>query len=285
MSQLNNRLLQAYTFIAESKQTSVAGLEAGKQLGDSMREQVDAMQLSVEQATELDQLKSTVSTRLDQIVSAIDQYQAGEQQRENALSAKLDALAVQVKNMESASEQAEQRIEEQRQKALRDVLTQLPNREAYNIRLELECERWQRYKRPLTMVVCDVDHFKRINDKYGHLAGDKALHIIAKTLRQRLRKTDFIARIGGEEFVLLMPETEQNHALKVAEGAREAIANCPFHFKEQPVTITMSFGLSAFTEGDSADRVFGRADKALYRAKEGGRNQCKMADPPSHNSA
>ncbi|ARN74077.1 GGDEF domain-containing protein [Oceanicoccus sagamiensis] len=280
LSELNDRLLQAYQFISESEQANGAGREAGKQLSDSMREQVSAMQQSVDDATELDQLKSEVSTRLDQIVAAMDQYQAGEQQRESTLSEKLDALVIQVKNMESASEQAEQRIEEQRKKALRDVLTQLPNREAYNIRLEQEFERWQRYRRPLTMMVCDVDFFKRVNDSYGHLAGDKVLRIIAKTLGKRLRKTDFIARIGGEEFVVLMPETEENQAFKVAEGVREAIARCPFHFKDQPVSITMSFGLSEFVEGDSGEKVFARADKALYQAKKGGRNRCILAESP-----
>lgn len=282
LSQLNDRLLQAYKFISESEQANGAGREAGKQLSNSMREQVSAMQQSVQEATELEQLKSEVSARLDQIVVAMDQYQAGEQQSESALSEKLDALVEQVKTMESASADAEQRIEEQRQKALRDVLTQLPNREAYNLRLEVEFERRQRYKRPLSMVVCDIDFFKRINDSYGHLAGDKVLRIIAKTLRKRLRKTDFIARLGGEEFVVLMPETEQDEAYKVAEGVREAIASCPFHFKDQPVSITMSFGVSEFVEGDSGDRVFARSDKALYQAKKGGRNRCVLAKPPGN---
>lgn len=283
LSRLNDRLLQAYKFISESEQANGAGREAGKQLSDSMREQVSAMQQSVDAATELDQLKAEVSARLDQIVAAMDQYQIGEQQREATLSEKLDALVAQVKNIEEASENAEQRIEEQRQKALKDVLTQLPNREAYNIRLEQEFERWQRYKRPLSMVICDVDHFKRINDNYGHLAGDKVLHIIAKTLRKHLRKTDFIARIGGEEFVVLMPETEQNQAFKVAEGVRKAIADCPFHFKEQPVSITMSFGMSEFAGGDSGESVFARSDKALYQAKKEGRNRCILAEFPRND--
>ncbi|WP_101758709.1 GGDEF domain-containing protein [Oceanicoccus sp. KOV_DT_Chl] len=245
-----------------------------------MREQFSAIQQSVEAATELDQLKSAVSTRLEQVVALMDKHQSGEVLREQSLSEQLDALVARVKNMEADSAQAEERIEEQRQKALRDVLTQLPNREAYNQRLEQECERWQRYDRPLTMAVCDVDHFKRVNDTYGHLAGDKVLRIIAKTLRKRLRKTDFIARFGGEEFVVLMPETEQASALKVVEGVREAIASCPFHFKEKPVTITMSFGVSTFSGEDNGEAVFARCDKALYQAKEQGRNQSVVAGQP-----
>ncbi len=277
LTQLNGRLSEAYDFVSASKQFNEQGKEAGRRLSDTMRVQISAMQESVENAAELDQLKSEVSSRLDQIIAAMDHHQSGEQQRDNSLSKQLDALVAKVKTMESASANAERRIEEQRQKALRDLLTQLPNREAYELRLEQEFERWQRYNRPLTMVICDIDHFKRINDTYGHLAGDKVLRIIAKSLRKRLRKTDFIARFGGEEFVVLMPETKQQQALEVANGVREAIANCPFHFKDKPVSITLSFGVAAFTEGDNAEQVFMRADKALYEAKGQGRNQCVLA--------
>ncbi len=281
LSQLNERLGEVHQFIDTSGQINSKGVEAGRKLNVSVREQVSAMQQSVADATELEQLKSAVSSRLDQVVAAMDQHQASEQERETSLSEQLDALVERIKTMETNSEQAEQRIEEQRQKALRDVLTQLPNREAYQQRLAQEFERWQRYKRPLSMMVCDVDHFKRVNDNYGHLAGDKVLRIIAKTLAKRLRKTDFIARFGGEEFVVLMPETEQQQALSVAEGVREAIASCPFHFKEQRVSITMSFGISEFFGQDQAEQVFARSDKALYQAKDQGRNRCALAESSS----
>lgn len=278
LSQLNNRLTEAYAFIEASQSVQEGGAEANRELRASMQEQVSAMQESVAQAQDLKQLKSEVSQRLDKIVAAMDKHGSSEKQREASLAEQLDALVARVKNMEAASVDAEKRIEEQRQKALRDVLTQLPNREAYQQRLEQEYDRWQRYQRPLTMVVCDVDHFKRINDTYGHLAGDKVLRIIAKTLKKRLRKTDFIARFGGEEFVALMPETTEEAALKVVNGVREAIANCPFHFKEKRVQITTSFGVSGFADTDDGDSVFARADKALYQAKEQGRNCCVLAE-------
>lgn len=281
LTQLNDRLSAAYEYINTSKDIHDEGVAAGRQLNDSMREQVSAMAQSVSDATELEQLKTAVNGRLEDILSAMDNHQNAEVQRDDSLSGQLDSLVERVKNMEQASEQAEERIEEQRQRALRDVLTQLPNREAYELRLELEFDRWRRYGHALTMVVCDIDHFKRINDGYGHLAGDKVLRIIAKSLRQRLRKTDFIARFGGEEFVILMPETEQGPALTVIEGLREAIASCPFHFKEQPVSITLSFGISGFREGDQAEGVFARCDKALYQAKDQGRNRCIVAVEPT----
>ncbi len=274
LSQLNQRLEEAYACIDASRSAHNEGVDATRELRDSMQQQVTAMQQSVAEARELDQLKREVSQRLDRIVAAMDQHAGGESLREASLAEQLDALVARVKHMETASSEAEQRIEEQRQKALRDVLTQLPNREAYQQRLQQEFERWERYRRPLTLAVCDVDHFKRVNDTYGHLAGDKVLRIVAKTLKKRLRKTDFIARYGGEEFVILMPETTEDAALNVLDGVREAIGSCPFHFKDNPVQITMSFGVTAFSQDDDTDAAFERADKALYRAKQAGRNRC-----------
>jgi len=171
----------------------------------------------------------------------------------------------------------EQRMLEQQRLALLDSLTQLPNRNAYEQRLAYEFERWQRYQRPLVLAVCDLDHFKLINDNFGHLAGDKVLRIIAKTLRKRLRKTDFVARFGGEEFVILMPETEQQEAQQTLEAIREAVAASPFHFRDKPVAVTLSIGIAAFSNGVTSDDIFERADTALYQAKQGGRNLCWVA--------
>lgn len=278
LEKINKRLAQAYKFISTSKKVHGEGAAAARLFDASMREDMSAMRLGVDNATELDQLKMEVNFRLDKIVMAMDQNQIGEKEREQSLSEQLNALVGRVKEMESDSKDAEKRVEEQRQRALRDVLTQLPNREAYQIRIQQEYERWKRYDRPLALVVCDIDFFKRVNDGYGHLAGDKVLRIIAKTLSKRLRETDFIARYGGEEFVMLMPETNQDQSLKVTEGIREAIANCPFHFKEEKLSITMSFGVTEFSKEDSPEAAFARADKALYAAKEGGRNCCQLAE-------
>jgi len=278
LGKLNERLTEAFDDIGKSKKVLAEGVVAGRLFDSSLRESMSGMRLSVDGATELDQLKTQVSSRLDQVVSTMDRHKLAEQQREQALTEQLNTLVERVKRMEQESEIAEHRIEEQRQRALRDVLTQLPNREAYELRLHQEFERWKRYERPLALVVCDIDFFKRINDGYGHQAGDKVLRIIAKTLAKRLRETDFIARYGGEEFVILMPETNRDQSLLVAEGIREAIANCPFHFKEEKVAITMSFGVTEFITGDEPDAGFARGDKALYEAKEGGRNCCVVTE-------
>ena len=127
------------------------------------------------------------------------------------------------------------------------------------------------------MAVLDIDHFKRINDGYGHLAGDRVLKIIAGELNRRLRKTDFMARFGGEEFVLLVPATPLEGGLQLLETLRSAVEACPFHFKGEPVTITLSAGIAEFRDGESAETAFERADQALYRAKGAGRNRIEQA--------
>jgi diguanylate cyclase len=120
------------------------------------------------------------------------------------------------------------------------MLTQLPNRDSWQDRLQFEVDRWQRYKGDITIAVVDIDFFKRINDSFGHKAGDRVLQLLARELKKGLRSTDFIARIGGEEFVVLLPETTGAQAKKVMDGLRDNVAKLPFHFSNQPVTITFS---------------------------------------------
>jgi diguanylate cyclase len=161
--------------------------------------------------------------------------------------------------------------------ALRDPLTGLPNRLAYEERVNQEYARWRRFASPLTMLVWDVDNFKSINDKYGHQAGDEALRVIAQSLKQRLRETDFVARYGGEEFVTLLIGANAQQAFKVAEEMRKKVMESVFQAADQSVSITISCGLSQFAEGDDIESVFARADQAVYQAKRGGKNRCEVA--------
>jgi diguanylate cyclase len=141
--------------------------------------------------------------------------------------------------------------------------------------MEEEFARWSRFRQPLCIAAWDIDHFKRINDAYGHRAGDKVLRIVADTLAERLRETDFLARYGGEEFVMILPGTQADGAAQVIEAMRAAVAGLGFHFRGNPVSVTVSCGITPFRDGDSPDEAFERADKALYRAKQAGRNRCE----------
>jgi diguanylate cyclase len=207
----------------------------------------------------------------------MDHHQMDEIERDATLSDQLNVLVERVKLMESDSELAEQRIEEQRQKSLRDVLTQLSNREAYDQRLDQEFDRWRRYGRPLSVVVGDIDHFKRVNDGYGHLAGDKVLRIIAKSLAKRLRKTDFIARYGGEEFLICLPNANEGTAMEVTDRLRVSLAENPVLLPDEtPLDLGASFGLCLVSEETPLKETIQQADRALYQSKNDGRNRLTL---------
>jgi two-component system, cell cycle response regulator len=164
----------------------------------------------------------------------------------------------------------------QRITAVTDGLTQLRTRGYFTETLRTECERARRSSRPVGLVIADADHFKRINDTYGHPAGDQVLIEIGKRLRQHSRASDTIARYGGEEFVILLPEATIEYAAAVGERIRAGLAAAPFLVNA--VDITISVG-AASTEGRRADpeSLLRTADEALYAAKHRGRNQVVAA--------
>ncbi len=277
LAQLNQRLATFQGGLQDAHQGYSESMAAARELDTELRQQVDGLHSSVQEATDLSSLKHLVENRLDGLLSTMSQYQSQRDERDQEVAGRLQTLVERVASMEQEAKGFRDHLEEQRQKALTDPLTGLPNRAAWSERLELEVARWQRYGGDLLLAVLDIDHFKRINDNYGHLAGDKVLKIIAGELNNRLRKTDFMARFGGEEFVLLIPATPIAGGQQLLETLRTAIEACPFHFKGERVTITVSGGLTAFADGEKADEVFERADQALYRAKRGGRNQVDVA--------
>ena len=273
LKQLNERLSSFQGSLKDAHEGYVDSVNAARELDSDLRQQVDGLSSSVQQAVDLDSLKNLVENRLSGLLDTMAHYQQQRDERDHLAADRLQALVERVESMEQEAKGFRDHLEEQRQKSLLDPLTGLANRAGWNERLELEMARWQRYGGELMLAVVDIDHFKRINDNYGHLAGDKVLKIIAHELRKRLRKTDFIARFGGEEFVLLIPATPMEGGMQLLETLRSGIEACPFHFKGEPVTITLSAGISAFADGDFSDQVFERADKALYRAKHAGRNR------------
>ncbi|MEH6648743.1 MAG: diguanylate cyclase [Motiliproteus sp.] len=278
LESLNLQLSDIQGFLVESREHQHQHRQSSQELDQAVRSDVSKVETSLTQAQSLDHLKDAVRVQLADIVNAVDRYRSQQEVREQQVEVRLEQLQDKLETMDQQTVQLQAHIEEQRMRATSDPLTTLPNRAAYNDRVEQEFTRWNRYHKPLTMVVCDLDLFKRINDSYGHLAGDKVLRLIAKLIAGRLRDSDFVARYGGEEFVMLMPETGIEQAQKAVEGVREAISKSPFNFNGEPVQITMSFGLTEFrTEDASYEDVFQRADDALFKAKQQGRNRSVIA--------
>ena len=277
LQRLNDRLESFQSSLRTASEDHADSLSASREMDSQIREHVDGLQSSVQQADDLEGLKQVLENHLEGLLGTMDQHQKQRDQREQEVSARLKSLAERVALMEQDALIIRENLEEQRQKALIDPLTGLPNRAAWSERLEHEVAQWQRNGNSLLLAMLDLDHFKRINDNYGHLAGDRVLKLIASVLRKRLRGSDFIARFGGEEFVLLVPDTPLAAGAKLAEKLRVAIESCPFHFKGEPVTVTVSMGMTAFKPGESSDSVLKRADQALYRAKNAGRNRVEMS--------
>ena len=149
----------------------------------------------------------------------------------------------------------------------------MPNRLGFNNQLEAELSRATRYHHPLSIAIIDIDFFKRINDEFGHLVGDKVLRVIALEMKRICREHDYIARYGGEEFILLLPQTLLPDAHSAVEKIRYRVAHCRFHFHNKPVPLTISAGVAQWRPGEATDAWIERADRALYAGKQNGRNR------------
>ncbi len=155
-----------------------------------------------------------------------------------------------------------------------DGLTQVFNRRYFEDAIEREMSRSRRYTRPLSLVLLDIDHFKKINDTFGHLAGDAVLKEVALTVRGRTRREDVFARFGGEEFALLLPEVDSKGAALLAEKARKLIEKHTFTFDDEDIPVTMSAGVATVQKkNETATELIKRADEKLYEAKSAGRNR------------
>lgn len=273
LRRLDERLDALKKYFSEQENAVAGRRDASEELDLEIQQELEAFGQQVDTSTDFPALKASVSGHLNSIREAVGRFRVKESEREKFLSEQLDIMQEKMAAMEAQADDVKAELREQRQRATTDVLTQLPNREALQERLNIEYQRWRRYGNPLTLAMLDIDYFKRVNDSYGHKAGDRVLQLMAKALRDRLRQTDFVARFGGEEFVLLFPETTTEAASAVLDGLRGHIKALPFHFRGEPVSVTFSVGIADFQPGDEIDEVFDLADRSLYQAKRAGRDQ------------
>jgi diguanylate cyclase len=252
-------------------------------------------------AEKLQELANEMSTSVDvhrqELEQASQQLVADSQRSDDAVA----DLVVNVigdivhsnQNLKAQLDLAEERLQEQAleieshiSRSLTDPLTGLPNRREFNDRLEERMGAWTRRREVFSLVLLDVDYFKKLNDQYGHLTGDQVLAALGGALRGAIRREDAIARYGGEEFAILLPNTTAEQAAQVAQNVREAAAKSIVRHNQHSIAVTMSGGIAAIQPNERVESLIQRADAALYAAKAAGRNcaflhdgtQCRLAD-------
>ncbi|MES9991945.1 MAG: GGDEF domain-containing protein [Candidatus Thiodiazotropha sp.] len=187
-------------------------------------------------------------------------------------------LQTRVDELEQQVALLQQQLETERRLAQVDPLTGIANRRAFSERLKSEIARSERSGSPLSLVVWDIDHFKKINDTYGHPFGDDVIRCVAQVIDSHLRESDFTARYGGEEFVALLPECDAEGARALAEKISQVIQQSGCCFNVIGLKLTVSCGIASLHGPDRDETLFKRADDALYRAKVSGRNRVVVED-------
>ena len=223
-----------------------------------------------------------ITSKLSVIAKAVDVKRQEDEVRLLEADKKIEELQNNVKTYNQEILQVRERADALEMEVLLDELTQVSNRRAYDLHIIDALRRYHKDGVPFSLIVIDIDHFKRINDSYGHGSGDKCLQEIAKLIKDSFRKTDFFARYGGEEFIAVLDGSNAKDAQNVAEKIRCRIEKARFCHYEQIIPVTISVGVTEVMRSDTnAEVCFSRADEALYQAKKAGRNRvCVNTDIP-----
>lgn len=273
LQQLNASLESVQNVLGKTVSHSSDFAEQQQHLNRQLESGVSEIKACVTSAYELNDLKESVSLQLHRLGETLNQHLKLHDEERRSFHSNTQTMEQKLRETEQQVLHYKQELANQKFRSLQDNLTKLPNRAAFDERLNLEFQRWCDDKTPLSIAIIDVDHFKSINDNFGHTAGDKTLQVIAGTLNKALRESAFICRYGGEEFAIIFC-SEGLSAYQHIESTRDNVANIPFKFKTDDIRITISAGIAEFKyHEDTPLAVFERADKALYEAKNSGRDK------------
>jgi diguanylate cyclase len=277
LADMTKRLEEMADYLAESGDETRSRFADSTSVNDTVMSQVRELSAETHSATELRVLQTAVNARLEAVAKQVLDFRSREETRLLEYTNRTDRMRARIADLERETRDLHSKLDREKHGARLDPLTQLANRKSFDERFAQEILRRSQTDLPVTMLLWDLDNFKVINDSYGHRAGDRVLQSVATCFMSALREEDFVARIGGEEFVVLLTGLPFERALRIAEELRMSVEALRFHFRGAPVRVTVSCGLTELRAVDAAGAAFDRADAALYRAKRGGKNLCVVA--------
>ncbi|MBF0301806.1 MAG: diguanylate cyclase [Desulfamplus sp.] len=274
VKEIVKRILQIEAGITNTYEHTHATVESNEEFSNLLNHEIGALKNSVGVSKRLEDLKNHVSQTLSSIETALKEKTVKDRAIKSVSEKNRSDFQAGFSKLKKELDQAIQHSKDLETKLNQDPLTKVYNRRAYTKRIADEMDRFLRYQTIFSILVLDIDFFKKVNDTYGHAIGDKCLQEITRRTAPVLRKNDMLARYGGEEFVVIMPETHVDGAVVVAEKIRKSIEKIEFIYKADTIRMTVSIGVSQVKDGDKSHEViFERADAALYRAKSEGRNR------------
>lgn len=277
LSEVTHRLEEMAGYLSDSKHAERSHFDDTQSYNETVMTQVRALTEEAGSATELGVLQSLVNARLERVVEHVGNFRAREEVRLLEVTGRAEGMRSRIVELEREATELHSKLNSEKQEARIDPLTGVANRRSFEERIAAETGRKPGSETSVVMLLWDLDNFKVVNDSYGHRAGDRVLQSVAACFMTLMRPNDFVARIGGEEFIILLSGTKIAEAMPIANQLRAAVEALRFHFRGTPVRVTVSCGLTELQHQDPAGAAFERADLALYRAKHSGKNVCVAA--------
>ncbi|REL34528.1 GGDEF domain-containing protein [Thalassotalea euphylliae] len=275
LNDIHANLMNAISQTCVVKKLVDSSQDSCDKVSQSMANELQNMEVKAKSIDTLSGMQQHIKDSVSLIAKLMNSYSDEQKQIHRTNEATIQELTSQIESTSNFVDQLEKQLNVAEETSLIDELTTIGNRKGYVLRINDERKHWQITKQPLTLMVIDVDNFKSINDTYGHSIGDQVLKCLGQTLKKHIRNSDYVARFGGEEFVIILPATEIDRAVQIGQKIQGVINNLKFELrkKNKVLKMTCSFGIAGFSQkcSNSTD-VFNLADKALYKAKENGRD-------------
>jgi len=251
--------------------------EISSQFNNDLLSHTEDMHRSLDSGESLQDIRNQITSKLNTISKAIEIKRQSDEVRLREADAKIAELQNNLRTYQQEILQIKERCESLEKEVLLDELMQVNNRRAYELQIREDLRRYHRNGEQFSLVLMDIDQFKRVNDDYGHNAGDKCLKEIAQLIKSCLRQSDFLARYGGEELIAILYGSDATGARNVAEKIRARIEKARFFYHDHIIPVTISLGVTGVTPSDTEPEIpFTRADEAMYQAKQSGRNRVRV---------